>query len=233
MSAPAPGRQTGSFGDELTSAAMIGLIGVFALALLLRGAGSVAAFLTGTAQPAAGPAAGIGVLFTPGDPATALEAEGLNVVAYWTVAIVLLALLAAAITWGWTLLRRQSRKSATDPHRLVGTATKHDVARAASTKALLGRATNLRPSLADPLPADVGYRLGTSHGHDVWASVEDSILLIGPPRSGKGLHIVIPSILDAPGAVVVTSTRPDNLTASLRARQRIGPTAVFDPQHLA
>ena len=79
----------------------------------------------------------------------------------------------------------------------------------------------------------MGYRLGTAHGHDVWASVEDSILLIGPPRSGKGLHIVIPSILDAPGAVVVTSTRPDNLTASLRARQRIGPTAVFDPQHLA
>ena len=71
MSAPAPGRQTGSFGDELTNAAMIGLIGVFALALLLRGAGSVTAFLTGTAQPAAGPAAGVGVLFNPGDPATA------------------------------------------------------------------------------------------------------------------------------------------------------------------
>ena len=55
MSAPAPGRQTGSFGDELTNAAMIGLIGVFALALLLRGAGSVAAFLTGTAQPPTSP----------------------------------------------------------------------------------------------------------------------------------------------------------------------------------
>ncbi|WP_256221171.1 type IV secretory system conjugative DNA transfer family protein, partial [Microbacterium sp. AR7-10] len=57
----------------------------------------------------------------------------------------------------------------------------------------------------------VGYRIGTSKGREVWASVEDSILLIGPPRSGKGLHIVIPAILDAPGAVVTTSTRPDNL----------------------
>lgn len=63
--------------------------------------------------------------------------------------------------------------------------------------------------------------------------MEDSILLIGPPRSGKGTHIVINSILDAPGAVVTTSTRPDNLTATLRARERRGPTAVFDPQHLA
>jgi len=35
-------------------------------------------------------------------------------------------------------------------------------------------------------------------------------------RSGKGLHIVIPAILDAPDAVVTTSNRPDNLTATLR-----------------
>ena len=68
---------------------------VVGVALILRASGSVAAFLTGTNQPAAGPASGLGVLFNPGDPATALEAEGLNVVAYWTVAIVLLALLAA------------------------------------------------------------------------------------------------------------------------------------------
>ncbi len=233
MNGSAPGRQSGSFGDELTNTAMIGLIGVFALALLLRGAGAVAAFLTGTAQPRSGPAAGVGVLFNPGDPANALEADGLNVVAYWIVAAVLLALLAGAITWVWTLLRRQSRRSATDPHRLPGTATKHDVAQAASTKALMKRAGNLRPSLERPAPADVGYRIGASHGLDVWASVEDSVLVIGPPRSGKSLQVLVPSILDAPGGVVATSTRPDNLTASLRARQRIGPTAVFDPQHLA
>nr|WP_274967679.1 TraM recognition domain-containing protein [Bifidobacterium tibiigranuli] len=58
-------------------------------------------------------------------------------------------------------------------------------------------------------------------------------MVIGPPRSGKGLHLVIPAILDAPGAVVCTSTRPDNLTATMRARARIGPVAIFDPQHLA
>ena len=86
-----------------------------------------------------------------------------------------------------------------------------------------------------PDSADVGYLLGRSRGKQVWASVEDSILLIGPPRSGKGLHVVINAILDAPGAVVTTSTRPDNLTATLRARERGrgGPVAVFDPQHLA
>jgi len=63
--------------------------------------------------------------------------------------------------------------------------------------------------------------------------VEDSIVIVGPPRSGKGLHLVIPSILDAPGAVITTSTRPDNLTATLAARRASGPVVVFDPQCLA
>lgn len=76
------GRQTGGFGDELTNALMIGLVGVFALALILRAAGSVTAFVTGAAQPAAGPAAGALVLFAPNDPGRVLEAEGLNPVVY-------------------------------------------------------------------------------------------------------------------------------------------------------
>ena len=53
-------RQTGSFGDELTNAALIGLVSMFGVALILRASGSVAAFLTGPPQPDAGPAAGRG-----------------------------------------------------------------------------------------------------------------------------------------------------------------------------
>ncbi|GAB3077850.1 type IV secretory system conjugative DNA transfer family protein [Intrasporangium mesophilum] len=40
-------------------------------------------------------------------------------------------------------------------------------------------------------------------------------------------------IVDAPGAVLTTSTRPDNLTSTIAARSRRGPVAVFDPQGLA
>ena len=221
-------------GDELTNAALITLIGTFGLALILRGSGSVAAFLSGTPQPQAGPASGLGVLFNPTDPAGALDAEGLSPVVYWIVTTLLLAALVAGIAWVWMWLRRHNRKAETDPHRLAGIAAAHEVKTAASAKALLHRAGTLRPSLETPTPSDVGYLLGSSRGAGVWASVEDSILLIGPPRSGKGLHVVVNAILDAPGAVVTTSTRPDNLTATLRARRRKGgPVAVFDPQHLA
>lgn len=221
-------------GDELTNAALIALVAIFGLALVLRAAGSLTAFLTGTPPPAAGMASGLGVLFNPANPATALHATGLNPFVYWIVTVTLLTGLAAGIGWVWVRLRRHTHKSETDPRRLAGTATGHEVTQTASAKALLRRAGTLRPSLNAPEPADVGYLLGASHGKQVWASVEDSILLIGPPRSGKGLHLVINAILDAPGAVVTTSTRPDNLTATLRARERGGgPVAVFDPQHLA
>lgn len=45
------GRQTGSFGDELTNAAMIGLVVLFGIAFGFRGADSVAAWITTKRQP--------------------------------------------------------------------------------------------------------------------------------------------------------------------------------------
>lgn len=226
-------RQSGSMGDELTNILMVGLAALFGLILAIRGAGSVAAFVTGAEQPQTGITGGLAVLFSPGDPAGALHADGLNPIAYWITLTLMLGLLGAGGTWVWIKWRRHSRAVDVDPHRLAGTATGHEVATVASARALVRRAGTLRPSLDTPEPHHVGFLLGQSKGKQVWASVEDSILLIGPPRSGKGLHIVIPAILDAPGAVVTTSTRPDNLTATLRARQYVGPVAVFDPQHLA
>ncbi|GGO59746.1 hypothetical protein GCM10010910_03460 [Microbacterium nanhaiense] len=233
MTTPA-GRQTGSFGDELTNALMIGLVALFGLAIVLRAGGSIAAWLTRTAQPDGGLLAGLSVLTNASDPGAALDAPALATVAYWVVTGLLLIVVIVGGVWSWVLLRRHSRRAAMDPHNSAGIATRHEVSLAASPKALLRRARNLRPSLDSPAPNDVGYRIGASKGIEVWASVEDSILLIGPPRSGKGLHVVIPAILDAPGAVITTSTRPDNLTATLRERKRsAGPVAVFDPQHLA
>ena len=201
-------RQTGGMGDELTNAALIGLIGMFGIALVLRAAGSITAFLTGLPQPDAGPAAGLGVLFNPADPATALGADGLNPILYWLISTVMLGGLAAGTVWVWIRLRHHTRKTETDPHRLAGTATSQEVKTAASAKALLHRADTLRPSLESPTPEDVGYLLGASRGTKVWASVEDSILLIGPPRSGKGLHVVINAILDLSLIHISEPTRP-------------------------
>src|SRR5689334_10956091 len=143
------------------------------------------------------------------------------------VAFGVVSLLALVTVAGMALLVVASRGSDT------GMASGRQVRRAAGGRALLRQAEVLRPSLRCAKVSDLGYRLGRGSGVECWASVEDSVVVLGPPRSGKGLHLVIPAILDAPGAVVTTSTRPDNLTVTLWARGRGGPVAVFDPQHLA
>ncbi|WP_345750908.1 type IV secretory system conjugative DNA transfer family protein [Microbacterium rhizophilus] len=217
--------------DVFVNIALGGLVAVAVLGLLLRVAGSITAFLTGHEQPGGDLTAGIGVLTSPLDPGTPLAAPGLNPIVYWVIVVLLLAVAGAAVAAVWRFVTRG--RGRIDPRQLQGAATGSEIATVASPRALLKRAGTFRPSLTAAEPGDVGYLLGTSRGRQVWATVEDSILLIGPPRSGKGLHIVVNSILDAPGAVVTTSTRPDNLTVTLRARQKRGPVAVFDPQRIA
>ena len=221
-----------SANDELVNLALIGLLAAFALALVLRAAATVAAVATGAATPDGGIASGLRVLTDPGRPARAFGAPGLSALAYWSVVTLFIGVLAALAWCVWRLVARLRHRTARDPHRIQGTATARDIDAAASKKALVRRGATLRPSIQHPRASDVGYLIGRSCGREIWASVEDSILVIGPPRSGKGLHLVINAILDAPGAVVTTSTRPDNIAATIDARKERGPVAVFDPQHL-
>ena len=137
------------------------------------------------------------------------------------------------IVFAVQFVKHEGRRKAEDPTRLLGLADRHDVVAAAGAKHLLARGSVLRPSVVKPVPNDLGLYLGTSRRVDCYASVEDSMVILGPPRSGKGFNLVIPFILDAPGAVVTTSTRPDNLAATMTARARRGPVGVFDPQGLA
>ena len=94
----------------------------------------------------------------------------------------------------------------------------------AGVRSVLRRGAVVRPSLAGP-PARTDSRLPARARRRPrsWCSVEDSALLVGPPRMGKGLHVVIPWVLDAPGPVVATSTRPDTLAVTLHARDARGP----------
>lgn len=151
----------------------------------------------------------------------------------WACTVVIAAALAALTVFVLRAWRHTDVGGRRRPlHRTPGIATAADLRASASARALVRNARRLRPSLARPTARDVGFSFGSSHGIDVWTSVEDSTLVVGPSRSGKGVHVVIPAVLQAPGAAVSTSTRPDVINATLDARQRIGPVAVFDPQRL-
>jgi len=113
---------------------------------------------------------------------------------------------------------------------------RREVVRTLGASATTAAARRLRPGgLVKPAPfvRPEGVLLGRVGRSDVLAGWEDSLLIIGPPRSGKSSSLVIPGVVEAPGAVVVTSTRPDVLRAAARLRAQVGPTYVFDPDGLA
>jgi type IV secretory pathway TraG/TraD family ATPase VirD4 len=71
-------------------------------------------------------------------------------------------------------------------------------------------------------------------GIPLHASIEDSVLLVGPPGAGKGTGFMYRAVADAVGAVVSTSTKPDVLLNTVALRQRYGRRVwVFDPQEIS
>ena len=101
------------------------------------------------------------------------------------------------------------------------------------------RAAELRPTIrqwpADtPVePGERGVLLGAVGRTELRASWEDVGVAIMAPRSGKTTALAVPAVLDAPGAVLVTSNKADLWAATARTRGDRGAVWVFDPQQIA
>src|SRR4051794_13065879 len=148
-----------------------------------------------------------------------------------------------AAVWGW---HRWSRSASTVTRwgsrvrRKSGVASTLDIARIGSALAVKRRARIVRPSLARLsrwewwlLPAvEVGVRLCRVGLLSVWSSIEDVTVVFGGPRTGKTQWLA-GRVLDAPGAVLVTSTRTDLLDLCGPLRQARGPVFVFNAVGLA
>ena len=79
--------------------------------------------------------------------------------------------------------------------------------------------------------ASGGHGIYLGHDEGGWrqADPQHSVLVLGPPRSGKTSSLIVPNILGAGGAVVTTSTKPDVLDATAGARSVVGRCHLFDP----
>ena len=62
----------------------------------------------------------------------------------------------------------------------------------------------------------------------VWVTVENVTLRFGGPRKGKSAELA-GRIVDAPGAVIATSTRTDLIDLTRPVRDKLGPIYVFNP----
>jgi len=148
------------------------------------------------------------------------------------VAVVVVVALAVAGYLAYRRYKESDRAFIADLLSRPGFANAAEIRDDLSGKAVLRRAEQLRPDVVRPKPTDVGWRVGRARGTDVFVSIEDSVVLEGPPRSGKGFRVLISAILDWSGPLITTSTTNDNLTATMRMRERRGQVHVFDPQEL-
>lgn len=149
----------------------------------------------------------------------------------------------AAMGWFWY---RRGRTTATvtrwgaSIRRKAGVASTADIIRVGSSWAMRRQASTVRPSLRVPhrrarlvqlwrLPVvEVAVELCRVGAMHVWSSVQDVVVVFGGPRTGKTQWLA-GRVLDAPGAVVVTSTRADLLDQTGPMRAAIGPVFVFNP----
>ncbi|MFE7960384.1 type IV secretory system conjugative DNA transfer family protein [Streptomyces sp. NPDC057413] len=148
---------------------------------------------------------------------------------------VLLALVATAgLLWA-----RHKNNGGGRKKKITGMAKPKDI-EPLMAKAITDKARSLRPSLktAKHIDArDTGILLGNLQGtrHEVRMGYEDVAVAIMAPRSGKTTSLAIPSILNAPGPVLLTSNKAagDAYTATLDARAAVGRVWSMDPQQIA
>ena len=153
-----------------------------------------------------------------------LTATGVALIVATVIAVIVV------LWWRW---RQSDQYFIWEMRGRAGFAKRWELRKHSSAKAMLGRAKTIRPTLTNPNVEDVAWRIGRSNGQDVHVSAEDSIVLEGPPRQGKGFRVLIAAIIDWSGPLITTSTRSDNLTTTMRARQSKGTVSVFDPQGLS
>jgi len=187
--------------------------------------------------------AAVPVVWKKGDHAlSAACAAGSLALGYHISPAVDAAVLAASGVYGWHVWQHTATRVTYAGRRLRhkhGVANTWDVLRHGSWLAAHRRAAVVRPSLAGvgvwrrwTVPTrELAVPLCRTGFLQVWSSLELVVLKIGAPRSGKSGSLAC-DILDAPGAVIATSTRTDlhDGTAGLRARR--GPIAVFNPSGL-
>jgi type IV secretion system protein VirD4 len=163
---------------------------------------------------------------------TVVSAGGIAVVTGWWIA----RWLAPALSTGAWVNRRDDEAT-----HAGGVATWLDVGERAGASAVRAKATVLRPSLRRQ-PRWRRRRL-TSYavkllkagwlpfGSWVYATCEEVTLRIGGPRTGKSASLACHA-LDAPGVLLVTTSRTDLLDATRDERSRRGRVDVFNPTGL-
>ena len=191
----------------------IAAIGIAAVILLNIGfafaAEAVTQIACGTRPTPTGFLSGMWLALSGDSGTYTIDGCALPVTAIRVADLALVLVLAFLLAWAavaYSRYRQSDRYFINDLQSRPGFAPASEIRKHLSARAVLRRAPQLRPELSRPSPTDVGWRVGSSRGLDVYVSIEDSAALEGPPRSGKGYRVLISAILDWSGPL----TGPDH-----------------------
>lgn len=135
----------------------------------------------------------------------------------------------------WALFKSMNRWGS---GRVHGMASPSDAATLLGIERLRKNAHVIRPDRPSFGPKRVGWLVGKAvqpnTKRDLWIPWDRTAGVIGPQGSGKTLDLLVPALLDAPGAALVTLTKVDDLLLTFSARQSDErPCVVLDPFGLA
>lgn len=142
---------------------------------------------------------------------------------------VLLVVVTGLFVWAWAQGRRQSSR-VDRAAAVMGTGRDIEPLSQRNAAAASARWSGQKPSRKPDGPVGVPIGRTVRGGQPLVGSWEDMHLDIWGPRTGKTTSRAVPAILDAPGAVLVTSNKRDVVDATREVRAPFGPVWVFDPQ---
>ena len=177
---------------------------------------------------------------SPGDPAHAWAVATQAIIGpAWLVYLIFAILLVPIALLAYVITRFALNWRRRRGFRLwrLGFASGWEIERLLGAKAVIKRAKITRPVLARKgrvNPLDVGFYLGSDYRstRKLYASVEDAMIIIAPPRQGKDVHFCTPFTIDAPGPCIVVSTEVESFTNTYEKRAQVGKVWVFDPNKL-
>ncbi|MFJ6303091.1 type IV secretory system conjugative DNA transfer family protein [Pseudarthrobacter oxydans] len=118
-------------------------------------------------------------------------------------------------------------------HRDDGLPRYKDLEKRMGKKAALAKAKQSLELPEDATEEEMIVALCKLDGQTLYVQHEDSMWVFAPQRSGKTLFLAVGITLDAPGAVIATSTKNDLLMLTAIARERRGDVSVFDLQDIS
>jgi type IV secretion system protein VirD4 len=77
-----------------------------------------------------------------------------------------------------------------------------------------------------------GVVLGRWHGQYLRHDGAEHVLCFAPTRSGKGVGLVVPTLLTWPGSAIVHDIKGENWTLTAGWRAKFGPVLLFDPTNV-